>query len=539
MEDLLKIIQSVKKRDEDYQRRKRGRRNGCQESEVCDDNSDDNDDDDFDNDSDSSFDTQESEKRYSNRHNAKQEQKHVQKVHGELCDINKKLQQENNRLKSWDMELQKRESKLDGIEKQLSAYASSLKDTVEKETLKRCAELEKGYEIKLHQLQEESKKTRNSLKITKKANDVLKVKVAESESKLKKYEDKQSSSQSRISNLQRKIELLNQQINEQATDYNNSLKEKVKVASKTIKDDSSIHTSLMFYEIFASLLQWISNAHLKQNVTSIIKNRHQLQTEDDTNIQQTNERTLKMIIFMPNVLPQVSSMNSKLQLSFVQFLYWSMLHLHATQYSQRLSHSATYRRIGEELFQSNVYKQGRENKAFFKSPDFSTRILSSLIILHTVNQADILVNVFQSLCVELKAELAKELFLEYHGTEILFPLFKLTNKMHLGYSTDILMLLAVDSPYMNQFLSELSTIEWVEAIMTILKASVDITLMENLSLILQRLSKVKSIKPIFAALQVKSNVTEMLKHPSFDGEYLQLNLRSILLNIESMRTQEK
>ena len=524
MQGLMDIIKSVNRREEQRNRLKRNKKQQITERDSDTDQSDD---------PERSLGIQERE-----RHVKQNHQQHVQKVHEELSDINKKLQQENKRLKNWDLELQKRESSLDEIEKQLTTYAASLKETVEKETLKRCDELEKEYELKMQQQQEEIRKSRNSFKLIKKSNDTLKAKVAEDESKLKSNEGKQLSLQSRVSNLQRKIELLNQQITTQAIEYKNSTKEKVKPVSKNVKDQGLMNIPVIFYESFSLLLQWIADVHLKENVNSMLKSEHHLHAEHDVNIQLTNEQAIKMIIFMPNILRQASWMNEKLQLSFVQFLYWSMLHVNITHHSQRLAHTATYRRIGEEMFQANYPNQPKENspKAFFRSLNYHIRILSSLVILQSINQIDILVQVFQSLNAELKNELSKELFIEYHGTEILLPLFKLTNKIHLGYSTDILMMLAVESPYMHQFLDELSTVEWIQAILTILKASSDdITLMENLSLILQRLSKVKSIKPIFDALNIKSNVSEMLRLPSCEGEYVQLNLRSILLNIESMR----
>lgn len=460
------------------------------------------------------------------------------KVHGELCNINKRLQQESKRLKNWDSELSKKETNLNKIQEQFSLFSASIKETVERETIQRCETLKQEYECKIKLLTEEARKSRESFNIIKSANNKFKTKISEDEAQLKGNKDKIARFQGRITNLVRKVELLEKQLTDKTDELKTKsslLKEKSFAIKSINKGQNFTNIPDMFYETLSLLIQWIAEKTLKNSVILILKNENKLVTDEDGYLKLTNDKSIKIIMFMPYVISQVSAMSEKLQLPFIEFLYWSILHFNVTQSSQKTTHSATLRRIADGL-----YLHKTQNNSFYKSLNYNVRILSSLVILQSTNQADILVQIFQSLNAELKSELSKEFFLEIHATEMLLPLFKLTNKFLLGHIADILMIIIVDSPYMQEFLNQISTVEWIQSIITVLKAScADITLMENLSLILQRISKSKGVKVIFDVLQIKANITELLQLPSCEDEYLQLNLRSILLNIEAMKPKRE
>lgn len=467
------------------------------------------------------------------------EQKHIQKVHEELCDINYKLQHENKRLRQWDLELRKRESHLDTVEKQLSEYASSLEEIIEKEVKKRCKEVEETCQMKLTEMQKENTKTRNSFKIVKKANGTLKQQFASTQSKIKAYEDKQSALQNRIANLQRKIDILNQQLMEHNESSSNTTKDR----NMSKKKENTLTITGTFYEVFSTLLQWVSDVHLKQHIDNMLKVGSPTHIEHDVVVESNNERSIKIVILVSNTLHDVSCMKDNIQLAFIQFIYWSLLYAHLTQSSQKFSHAATYRKIGEELYQaqhgSNQTKDlnMRQQGSFFQSSNRRVKLISSLIILHTISQADIIAHVFRDMNAQLRNELSKDIFLEHHGTVLLQPLFKLTNKVNLMFTTEILMIMAAESPYLQRFLESLSSVEWIQAIVSIMKSSKeDIPLMEKLSLLLQRLSKLRANKPILDALQVSTVVTELARTCSPNEEFLQLNLRSILFNYESMKS---
>jgi len=445
---------------------------------------------------------------YDQQASYEEEQHQIQKVHEELYDINNKLQYENKRLRQWDVSLRKRESRLD-----------------------------EEYEQHKMELQSETRKTRNSFKIMQKANENLKSQVAINNEKIKRYEEKQTALQNRITNLQRKNEILNEQTQQQSSISSSSVVNK-HVKNHKLKPSSQ---TAAFYESFSTLLSWISNVHIKSSVESLLKVKQSqlLSTEHDVNIEVTNDNCIKIIISLPSILAQISLLDDKLQIAFLQFVYWSILHLHLTQSSLRFTHAATYRRIGEELYNLKSIKctkSDEDQHSFVRSLNIQIRLLSSLIIIHTVTQADLIAQVYRLLTAELRNEMVKDIFLRLHGTVILLPNFKPSNKNTLTFTTDILMVMTAESPYLQSFLESISNIEWVQAIMNTMKNSQeDNNIMEKSSLLLQRLSKLRSNKTIFEALQTRKFINDYIRNIHPDEEFLQLNLRSILFNIDAMK----
>jgi len=474
---------------------------------------------------------------YDQQASYEEEQHQIQKVHEELYDINNKLQYENKRLRQWDVSLRKRESHLDEVEEKLNNYAASLQEIIEKEVASRCQNVEQEYEQHKMELQSETRKTRNSFKIMQKANENLKSQVAINNEKIKRYEEKQTALQNRITNLQRKNEILNEQTQQQSSISSSSVVNK-HVKNHKLKPSSQTPA---FYESFSTLLSWISNVHIKSSVESLLKVKQSqlLSTEHDVNIEVTNDNCIKIIISLPSILAQISLLDDKLQIAFLQFVYWSILHLHLTQSSLRFTHAATYRRIGEELYNLKSIKctkSDEDQHSFVRSLNIQIRLLSSLIIIHTVTQADLIAQVYRLLTAELRNEMVKDIFLRLHGTVILLPNFKPSNKNTLTFTTDILMVMTAESPYLQSFLESISNIEWVQAIMNTMKNSQeDNNIMEKSSLLLQRLSKLRSNKTIFEALQTRKFINDYIRNIHPDEEFLQLNLRSILFNIDAMK----
>lgn len=61
-----------------------------------------------------------------------------------------KFQHENKRLRIWEKELQRKEEHLDDVEKELSDYAASLEDAIEKELNKQKDNLINVCVLSLH-----------------------------------------------------------------------------------------------------------------------------------------------------------------------------------------------------------------------------------------------------------------------------------------------------------------------------------------------------------------------------------------------------
>jgi len=459
------------------------------------------------------------------------EQKHIQKVHKELCDINQKLQEEHKRLKEWEYKLMKRDSLLKRKEKELSNCADSMKTALQNELKEQGSRFEVESDERLKELSNENKKIRNTIKVLTKSNENMRKRAEEGELKIQKYEEKTQNLQNRISNLQRKVEILQDQNKKQTsqTKYSsNNSDRKISIPSKE-------ETTPVFYEVFGSTLQWISETYLTTNIVNLIK--HKPQSEHDPSLEVTNEKCLKVLVLLPRILPKIGQLQTDVQLGYLQFIYWSILHAGLSQSSQKYCHSATYRRIGEELYQPSLAQKDKETSpSFYRNKNVHVRLLSKLILLYTITQADVLSQVFQTLNQDLRLENGKDFFMKYKGTFVIFPLFKLTNKVNLMNSLDILMILSTDSPYLQPFLENLSTMEWVHSILTIMRSSMDDeNMLEKLSLLLQRLSRIRSNKSIFEALQMKNAMSEIARTTNPTNDFLQLNLRSILFNLDSMK----
>ncbi|XP_070428046.1 coiled-coil domain-containing protein 138 isoform X13 [Equus przewalskii] len=119
--------------------------------------------------------------------------------------------------------------------------------------------------------------------------------------------------------------------------------------------------------------------------------------------------------------------------------------------------TSTLRRLGEDLFKGVVTKgmpdnsseHSVENKpktaAFFKSSNLPVRFLSTLIVLKTVTQADYLAQAFDSLCLDLKTDEGKVLFLECQAVPVVLSHLRISSKGLLSNVIDSLLQMSVES----------------------------------------------------------------------------------------------
>ncbi|XP_065667448.1 coiled-coil domain-containing protein 138 isoform X4 [Hydra vulgaris] len=448
-------------------------------------------------------------------------------LHVELSEISRKLHHESKKLHLQEVMLNEKEAKLNKIENKLADYALSLEEIVENCVKKKSQELEQEFIVKIEGLKNENVKFKKSFQIIKKAGDKMKEKILFLQEKLQHSEEKNSSQQHRITNLQRQVGILKQQLKEQEAPKA-EVKIDLKNNEKTSKFLDTICTSFV-----GSVLQWITEGHLIEKVKSsisFIKSGSQM-AESDFDV--TNERCMKVLVTFPALIEHISQQE---ELFILQFIYWSLIYSYLTKSSQKATHKSTLRRIGEQLYMQQKFCH-KSVKRFFSSDDCHARLLSCLIILLTITQADILSQVFHCLCIDLQNDKTKELFVQYHATFALYPLFKLTNKVCMEYTVDVLMVLSSETLYLREFLESISNVEWIQAILTVMKSyNTQVELMDKLSLLLQRISKIRSNKTIFDVLRVKDSVTELIS--LCKSESIQSNLKSILFNIELMKSRK-
>ncbi|XP_059883173.1 coiled-coil domain-containing protein 138 isoform X9 [Delphinus delphis] len=297
------------------------------------------------------------------------------------------------------------------------------------------------------------------------------------------------------------------------------------------------------YELLTVFMDWISDHHLS-------KLKHEESGMDGekalpTFASQRNdiqEKCVKLLPVMTEQLQWMPFVNAKLHEPFVKFIYWSLRQLDAgTQHSTMTS---TLRRLGEDIFkgvvtkglQGNSLEHSGESKpktaAFFKSSSLPLRFLSTLIVLKTVTQADYLAQAFDSLCLDLKADEGKSLFLEYQAVPVVLSHLKISSKGLLSCVVDSLLQMTVESRFLQPFLQVCSCSLFFRTCSVLLRGpKLDLHILEKLSIILQKLSKIKSNKKLFELSTVHLMLQEIQRTTHPEHAFLCINLNSTLFNL--------
>ncbi|NXI72759.1 CC138 protein, partial [Anseranas semipalmata] len=239
--------------------------------------------------------------------------------------------------------------------------------------------------------------------------------------------------------------------------------------------------------------------------------------------------------------------NPKLHMPVIKFIYWSVRQLdigiqHATM-------TSTMRRLGEEIFKGVVSKgnlhnsseQSTESKSksavFFKSSCMPLRFLSTLIVLKTVTQVDYLAQAFDSLCIDLKTDEGKALFLEYQCVPVILSHLKISSRGLLSSALDGLLQMTMESGSLQPFLEACSNESFFRTCSVLLRnPKLDIQILEKLCVILQKLSRIKSNKKMFELFTLHQMIQELHRTTHPDHAYLCINLNSILFNLGLARS---
>ncbi|XP_047299510.1 coiled-coil domain-containing protein 138 isoform X19 [Homo sapiens] len=348
----------------------------------------------------------------------------ISQIYDELFQIHLKLQCETAAQQKFAEELQKRERFLLEREQLLFRHENALSKIkgVEEEVLTRFqiikehdAEVEHLTEV-LKEKNKETKRLRSSFDALKELNDTLKKQLNEASEENRKIDIQAKRVQARLDNLQRKYEFMTIQRlkgSSHAVHEMKSLKQEKAPVSKTYK----VPLNGQVYELLTVFMDWISDHHLS-------KVKHEESGMDGKKPQ------LKF-----------ASQRNDIQEKCVK---------HSTM-------TSTLRRLGEDIFkgvvtkgiQDNSPQHSVENKpktaAFFKSSNLPLRFLSTLIVLKTVTQADYLAQAFDSLCLDLKTEEGKTLFLEYQAVPVILSHLRISSKGLLSNVIDSLLQMTVES----------------------------------------------------------------------------------------------
>ncbi|XP_075836342.1 coiled-coil domain-containing protein 138 isoform X5 [Microtus pennsylvanicus] len=435
----------------------------------------------------------------------------INEIYDELLNIHLKLQCETASQQKFAEELQSRERFLAEREQLLYKHETALSKIkgVEEEVLTRYQILKEQHSTEVEHLTDvlkeknkENKRMRSSFDALRELNDNLRKQLNEVSEENRKMEIQAKRVQARLDNLQRKYEFMTVQRlkgeSHTAQEVKSLKQEKVPV-SKPFK------TALngQVYELLTIFMDWISDHHLN-----------------------------KVELEEPGVDGEKPSFKPS-QRSDIQ--------------EKCVKHSAmtsTLRRLGEDIFKGVAIKGTQDNSvehfvdnkpktaAFFKSSNLSLRFLSTLIVLKTVTQADYLAQAFDSLCLDLKTDEGKTLFLEYQAVPVILRHLRISSKGLLSNVIDSLLQMTVESKSLQPFLEACSNSLFFRTCSVLLRTpKLDLHILEKLSIILQKLSKIKSNKKLFEVFTIHLMLQEIQRTTHPEHAFLCINLNSTLFNL--------
>ena len=294
----------------------------------------------------------------------------------------------------------------------------------------------------------------------------------------------------------------------------------------------------MYCKLLGVALSWVYRLHLA------------LPTSTEQMQAQSRQVCQRLLPSLAEVLPEVAVMGDEGQQSYLEFVHWSMLNLDGGK-QQRTMLAPSLRRIGEEVYHeaspvgggdttgesegavSRPTSLRRAKGSFMGSPELRVRVLSCLVALSALTRMDCLAHVMDALKIELKEDMAKEVFLSYNGVSSLIAFLKPQNRALWGHVGNIHLQLSVESAMLPRFLAACSCKAWFSALAFVLKeGKAAAGTLEQLSIVLQKLSKTRNTRQLFETYHFASLIEEALRtYAHSEGPFLCLNLRSVLVNI--------
>ncbi|XP_036612213.1 coiled-coil domain-containing protein 138 [Trichosurus vulpecula] len=472
---------------------------------------------------------------------------HINEIYNELSLIHQKLQQETAGQQEFAAQLHKREHFLSQKEQLLIQHEVALTKikSVEEEIHTKFQIMKEHHIEQIKHLTEalkektkENKRLKSSFDTLKELNDTLKKQLNDVSEQNKKMEVQAKGVQGRLENLQRKCDFVAVQ---KCKAISLSLHE-----TKTAKQEKTSTSRInkvngRVYEILIVLMEWISDHHLSKLKPEDGEDDQKQSCQFSTHKNYIQEKCVKLLPVIAEQLQWMPFVNLKLHLPVIKFIYWSIRQLdYGTQHSTM---TATMRRLGEELFKGvttgthdaspELFVAAKPKTAvFFKSPNLSLRFLSTLIILKTVTQVDYLAQAFDSLCLDLKIDEGKALFLEYQAVPVILNHLKITNKGLLSNVMDSLLQMTVESRFLQPFLEACSNVLFFRTCSVLLRhPKLDLQILEKLSIILQKLSKIKSNKKLFELFTLHLMLQEIQRTANPEHIFLCINLNSTLFNL--------
>uniref|UniRef100_A0A7N8YDG6 Coiled-coil domain containing 138 n=1 Tax=Mastacembelus armatus TaxID=205130 RepID=A0A7N8YDG6_9TELE len=291
------------------------------------------------------------------------------------------------------------------------------------------------------------------------------------------------------------------------------------------------------------------NDNMKKQLNELSEQNEKLESQSkrlQARLENLQVITQKLIFFM--FYNNWSYGKPEVLLNLLRLIHWALRQMDNN--TQHVSLSATLRRIGEEVSKpaSRSTVQQFENPdlpkscsesagsfrswPLYRSPCPQTRILSTLIILRTVTQADVVAQALDNLHTELMTVESRGLFIHHGGLCVLLSVLQ-AGRGGLHRPIDILMQLIEPSRYLNPFLVACSCEGFFRTASQLLKhPRLELPSLEKFSMLLQKLSSIRKNHRLFELSSLHLQLQELYHKTNHTRTFLCLNLRSILHNLK-------
>ncbi|KAK1797704.1 hypothetical protein P4O66_008074 [Electrophorus voltai] len=520
----------------------------------------------------------------------------VAQVFQEMLEIYEKLQMERLSQQAWAAGLREQEHQLQQREARLLQHHSTICRLrgVEGEVIGRVHTLQQQYQQQIETLRtalkektKENKRIKSSFGSIKELNYTMKKQLDDVTEQNRRLENQSRKVQARLDNLQRKYEYSvahkrRENVVPKSCDPNPPKQDRPLPSSKASKSPS--RCSML--KLLAALLDWVVDGQLARSEEGEKEGMLEQYIDPHPSLHERCSRVLPVLV---QQLQQTARTEASLQLPLLRFTYYCLSQLeHSTQHPPLTS---TLRRLGEEVSCGQGGGDRSRSHPLFKSSCLHTRFLSSLIVLRTVSLADgnvvaverkehgateahmghdrihwvprcwrvpgpgvgIVTQAADVLHDDVGVEEGKAFFLQYQALAVILAVLRAGNPSLQVRAMDILLQMGAESRYLPSFLQACSTEQFFRWASTFLRSTrLDLTLAEKLSILLQKLSGIRSAphptystvqyqepsdrslrknKRLFEAFSLHLLLQEMHRTTNPAHAFLTINLSSILLNL--------
>ncbi|XP_022522990.2 coiled-coil domain-containing protein 138 isoform X3 [Astyanax mexicanus] len=417
-------------------------------------------------------------------------------VYQEMVQIYEKLQAERLSQQAWEATLFEREQQLQQKEQLLLQHQNTVHrlQGVEEEVLNRISHLQQQYQQETETLRsalkektKENKRIKSSFDSIKELNDTMKKQLNEVSEQNRRLESQSRKVQARLDNLQPPLN------------------------SSTLK-------------LLSALLDWVVDEQLIGSEGISSKRETDLYGVPPPSVQ---ERCSKVL---PVLVEQLHQAEPSLQLPLLRFIYCTLTQLeHSSQHPPLTS---TLRRLGEEV--SRGPGDGSKTRVcpLFRTACLHTRFLSTLIILKTISQADVLAQALDILHGDVKTDEGQALFLKYRALVAVLAVLRAGSPGLLAPAVDVLLQMSSESLHQPVFLESCSSEQFFRCVSLLLRnPRLNLGLVEKLSVLLQKLSSIRKNRRLFEVSSLHLFLQEMHRTADPTRAFLTINLSSILFNL--------